>query len=160
MAAKTAEKPKVAKEKATAKTPAPAKEPKPRAVKTEPKFPVSEIWAAGKEYASVAKSALKDFDAKITHLEKQVEEDPKAYRDHITPLKFERRRVERITLSLEELEAGLKERKPREPKPKDETAKPKATRAKAKKVEEPEEEDEEEEDEDEEEDEEDLDLED
>lgn len=145
MATKTAEKPTV---KKTAKPAAekPKAEPKKREPKAEPKFSVEDVWQAGKDYASVSRSALKDFASTVNDFQTQVDADPRTYRDHATAVKYLQRRAERIELSLTELETGLKERKKPERKPRPE--KPATTRKTKAKVEEPEDVEDEDEDED------------
>lgn len=103
----------------TAKAPVEKKEPVAKEVKpkVEPKFTVSELWALGKDFSASARSGLNDFKEGIEARLKDIEADPKTYRDHVTAAKFLLRRAERVELSLDELNTGLKERAPRAEKP-------------------------------------------
>ena len=114
-------------------------EKKEKAPKATPDFTVADVWNLGKEFQSSVRSSINDYSAAVEEMNSKAVDDPKTYRDHITAIKFQQRRVDRITLSLDELENGMKERKPREAKPKD------AAKSKAKKKAEAEAEDEDEE---------------
>src|SRR5574337_828466 len=138
MATKATEKAKVKRPvKETAEKTKP--EPKKREPRAEPKFSVEEVWETGRSYASVARSALSDYAAEVKNFQDQIDADPRAYRDHATAVKFQQRRVDRITLSLQELEQGLKERKKPERKPRAEKpvrkTKPKAEEPETEEVE-------------------------
>jgi hypothetical protein len=143
--AKTVTKPVTKKAKAPAKEakPAPKKE---RAAKSEPEFSVADVWSVGRDFSKSTRSSLDDFASQVKDMSEKAEADPKTYRDHLTAIKFNERRVERITMSLDELDRGLKERKERVAKPKAETP---AKKAKAKEPEPDEEEEDDEEDEEE-----------
>lgn len=112
----------------------PKAEPKPKvekAPKVEPEFTSAEVMGVAKEYAASARDSITEFGDQIKGYSDKANADPKTYRDAITTIKYVERRVERLTLSLDELEAGLKVRKVREPKPRPEGA---AKRGRPKKV--------------------------
>lgn len=147
MATKKADK---VKDKKKSKADKPVSEPKvkkEKAPKTEAAFTIADVWAVGKEVVSQIRPLVDEFASKASELQKTADADPKTYRDHIVAIKFLNRRADRVGLSLAELEAGMKERKPRVPKA------PKAPKAKKEKVAKVEEPDEDEFDEDEDEDE-------
>jgi len=89
-----------------------------RAVKSTPDFTVDEVWDLGRAFSKDARKALTTLNEGVTEYAEKANADEKTYRDHITPIKYVQRRVDRISLSLDELDAGIKARKPREAKPK------------------------------------------
>ena len=110
----TVPEPKAKGKKGAAEAEAPAT--KTKAEKTVAVFTVADVSAASKEFSGEATRVLEGFKNMVSGWLAKCEADPRAYRDHVTAVKFADRRIERISLSLSELAAGLKERTPRPPK--------------------------------------------